>query len=141
VNLEEARCLRRAGDEQAARTTYRLLWHDANAVGDDYTACIAAHMLGVSEPMPLPEKRYWHLDSLARSRGTHERWAASFLPSIYANLGYLALIQGRHEKALRYYRLAQRHMAALTNDSYSITLQEEIARRLGKPTEPPSDES
>jgi hypothetical protein len=123
----EADALRRAGDEQGARTGYRAMWHDARREGDEFWACAAAHMLGVSEPMPPAEKRCWHLESLARARRARESWAATFFASIYANLGYCATHQGRTMKALRYYLKAQGATAALADDPYGQNLRVQIA--------------
>ena len=92
-------------------------------------------MLGVSEPMPLVEKRRWHLDSLARAQRVGDGRAAPFFASIYSNLGYVAMREGRREEAIGYYRLARRHAAALGDDNYGQGLRAQIVRALSEMTE------
>src|ERR671934_65262 len=67
--LQEAGRAYGAGDKDAARAGYLAVWEEARAAGDDYHACAAAHMLGVSEPTPAAEKMAWPPRPERRGRG------------------------------------------------------------------------
>lgn len=130
--VRHARDHRRAGREEEARAVYREVWQRANERGDDYAACVAAHMLGVSEPMPPDEKLRWHLASLERADRVPDGRAAQLYASIYANLGYVHAHGQRHDEAREAYRLARRHTAALDDNVYGQGLRAQIDWALGQ---------
>jgi len=111
---------------------YQDMWRHAAERGDDYGACVAAHMLGVSEPMPLDEKLRWHLESLERANQVADGRAAKLYASIYSNLGYVYAHSNRHDEAREAYRVARRHTKALDDDVYGRGLRAQIDWALGQ---------
>lgn len=130
--IGRARDLRREGHEQEARAVYQEVWQHALTYGDDYAACIAAHMLGVSEPMPLDEKLQWHLVSLERANRLPDGQAATFYASIFSNLGYIYAHSDRSNEAVESYLLARQHTDALNDDAYGQNLRTQIEWALGQ---------
>ena len=123
---------REAGCEDEARALYLDAWERAQWGGDAYHACVAAHMLGVSEPMPFDEKLRWHLVSLEWADLVTDGRSAPFYASIFSNLGYVYAHTDRRAEAHGCYLLAREHTAALPDDEYGRSLREQIAWALGQ---------
>ena len=113
------------GDEAYAR--YLEVWHQADKIGDDYHACIAAHMLGVTEPMPLQEKLRWHIESLNRADKVRDERTTAFYASIYMNLAYVYVHIGCRSEALAYCLKAHHHTSVLDDDDYGKKIRASIA--------------
>lgn len=130
--VRRAGAARKDGREQDARANYVDVWEQAERNADDYHACVAAHMLGVSEPMGFDEKLRWHLASLERADRVTDGRAAPLYASIYSNLGYVYAHTNRRPEARGCYILARQHTAALDDDAYGQELREQIDWALGQ---------
>lgn len=125
--LHAAGTRRNEGDGDGAYACYLDVWQRADTRGDDYHACIAAHMLGVTEPMSVQEKLHWHMESLNRADKVRDGRAAVFYASIYSNLGYVHVHLDRPEEALTFYHKAQHHTDVLEDDAYGERIRASIA--------------
>jgi hypothetical protein len=81
---------------------YRQAWERA---ADDFEACIAAHYVARCQDDPQENLR-WNQEALRRAEAAGAQQVASFLPSLYLNLGHAYEINGNTAEAQRYYELA-----------------------------------
>ncbi len=118
------------GSIEMARSAYLDVWYRSDAYGDDYHACIAAHMLGIMDSLSLEEKLLWHLASLDRANRVGDGRTEGFYASIHTNLGYVYVQLGRHKVALKHYCDAQRYAESLRDDEYATNVKTGIAEGL-----------
>lgn len=90
-------------DRDAARGYYEAAW---KAVIDDYDACVAAHYLAHSE-VDAQTQHAWNLEALRRAQLVGDARVATFLPSLYVNLGQSSERTGDLERAESYYAQAK----------------------------------
>jgi hypothetical protein len=82
-----------------------LYWKAWMSVRDDYDACIAAHYVARCQDDPH-QALYWNLEALRRAESVGDERVASFLPSLYVNLGYSYELLGDEAESKHFYQLA-----------------------------------
>lgn len=85
-----------------ARACYRRAW---DAATDDYEACIAAHYVARHQEQPA-ERLRWNQIALERAEAVTDERVASFMPSLYLNMGHSHEVLGNHKMAQHFYKLA-----------------------------------
>ena len=85
-----------------ARQRYAEAWECAV---DDYEKCIAAHYVGhLAET--AESQLFWHTTALAHANKAEAAQVASFMPSLYVNLGLAYEQTGDAKQAKHFYDLA-----------------------------------
>jgi hypothetical protein len=119
------------GTPGAARPLFEQAWA---ARRDDYDAAIAAHYLARHQPN---EEATLHWNELAARHAERvaDGRAATFLPSLYLNLGDSHARLGHDALALDAVRLAREHLDRLPDDGYRDLLRmgiDRLAERVGR---------
>jgi tetratricopeptide (TPR) repeat protein len=96
--LERGRAFNSANQQADARPLFLQAWELARALGEDFYAVDAAHMMAIVEP---PERQLtWHERAIAAARESADSRARGWLGSLYNNLGWTYHDLGRYEEAL-----------------------------------------
>jgi tetratricopeptide (TPR) repeat protein len=104
--LERGRVWNSSGHAEAARPLFLQAWQIASAVGEDFYAVDAAHMLGIIEPSPASLE--WSLKALEMAEASAQPRAKKWLGALYNNIGWSYHDSGRYEKALEIFEKALR---------------------------------
>ena len=96
--LERGRVLNSSGRQPEASRQFREAWQLATAVGEDFYAVDAAHMLAISEPPS--EQLAWNQHAIALAEQSTQPRARNWLGSLYNNLGWTLHDQGEAVQAL-----------------------------------------
>ncbi len=128
AGLTAAADLRRSGDMDGARATYRALL-DAPTT-DDAGATHALHMLAVIVDDPQ-SKLDLNVESLERAeRAGPENFPVEMKASIYANIGYSYQALGDLDEARAWYQRAQAASNQLPDDEYGNFIRENAQKAL-----------
>lgn len=96
--LERGRVHNSAGEPDRARPLFLAAWEQAQALGADFYAIDAAHMLAIVAPPD--EALAWNLQALALTEATLDARAKKWLGALYNNIGWTYHDQGRYDEAL-----------------------------------------
>jgi tetratricopeptide (TPR) repeat protein len=102
--LERGRVHNSSGQPAQASSFFRQAWEAAQAVGEDFLAVDAAHMLGIVEPSE--ERLAWNLQALALAEASADPEARQWLGSLYNNIGWTYHDLGRDGEALAIFEKA-----------------------------------
>ncbi|CAN5669654.1 hypothetical protein BH11ARM2_BH11ARM2_00740 [soil metagenome] len=98
--LERGRLRNSSGDAEAAKPLFYDALERAQALGTDYYAIDAAHMLGIVEG------EGWTRRAIAMAKESPDRRARGWLGSLYNNLGWSLHDAERYEEALEAFQTA-----------------------------------
>ncbi|HLF27196.1 MAG TPA: tetratricopeptide repeat protein [Anaerolineae bacterium] len=102
--LERGRVFNSAKQPEQARPLFLEAWQRAVALGEDFHAIDAAHMLAISEP---PDKQLaWNLKALELAAQSRDPRARKWLGSLYNNIGWTYHDRGQYERALEVFQQA-----------------------------------
>jgi len=76
----------------------------AQAIGADFYAVDALHMLGIAAPQP--ERLGWNRKAIARAEGSQQARARGWLASLYNNTGWALFDEGQYGEALALFERA-----------------------------------
>ena len=110
-------CARGVAAEGVPSEARRLFEHAWAARHDDYDAAIAAHFLARHQETAADRLR-WNLVALRHAEAAPYGKAASFLASLYLNLGDAQASVGDMEAAAESVARAAGHLSALARDGY-----------------------
>jgi tetratricopeptide (TPR) repeat protein len=119
--LERGRAFNSANRPERARPLFLEAWQQGRALGDDFFAIDAAHMLAIVEP---PERQLeWNLKALALAESSAQPRAKKWFGSLYNNVGWAYHGAGEYQKALDMF-----HKALRCREEAGDTAQIRIAR-------------
>lgn len=130
--VKEANRFLLSGRSAEARAAFLGAWEAASILGDDFSACAAAHMLGVMEPMPPDWKLRWHDEALERAKRVRDGRVDTWYASLYLNLGSAYRLVGRLKDAIAHYELAERHARVLDDSPYADAIRESVRQTLAE---------
>jgi cytosine deaminase len=104
MSLERGRLRHSVGDRPAAVSHFAAGLDHARAVGDDFLAADAAHMLAIADERNAGE---WVRVGLAIIDSTTDARARRWRGPLHNNLGWTLHDRGDHDEALEQFRLAQ----------------------------------
>ncbi|MCA9917373.1 MAG: hypothetical protein KC445_05440 [Anaerolineales bacterium] len=90
------------GQLEDARQRFAQAWDCAT---DDYEKCVAAHYVGHLAQTPNA-LLFWHKTALEHANQCQPELVASFMPSLYVNLGHAYETAGDLDRAKHFYNLA-----------------------------------
>jgi tetratricopeptide (TPR) repeat protein len=103
--LERGRVHNSAGEPEAAGPLFREAFAAAKAIGADFYAVDAAHMLGICEP--AERQTQWHQEAMALAERSADPRARGWLGSLYNNLGWTLHDQADYAGALKLFEKAE----------------------------------
>jgi tetratricopeptide (TPR) repeat protein len=98
VLLERGRVINSRGEPAAAAPYFREAWEIGRALGADFHAVDAAHMLAIVEPADAAMP--WHERAIALAQSSADGRARGWLGSLYNNLGWTQHDRGEYPAAL-----------------------------------------
>jgi tetratricopeptide (TPR) repeat protein len=96
--LERGRTLNSSKQQDRGRAVFVSAWEQASAIGAEYHAVDAAHMLGIIEPPA--EALAWNQKAIAAAEAAKSERARGWLGSLYNNVGWTLFDQGDYPGAL-----------------------------------------
>jgi tetratricopeptide (TPR) repeat protein len=103
--LERGRVHNSAGEREPAGRLFREALELAKAIGADFYAVDAAHMLAICEP--AEQQVGWHREAMALAEASEDSRARGWLGSLYNNLGWTLHDQGDYAGALSLFEKAE----------------------------------
>lgn len=96
--LERGRTLNSSKQQDRGRAVFVSAWVEAGAIGAEFHAVDAAHMLGIIEPPA--EAMAWNRKAIAAAEAAKSERARGWLGSLYNNVGWTLHDQGDYAGAL-----------------------------------------
>jgi len=103
--LERGRCYNSAGEKAAARPFFQQAFQLAEAIGADFYAIDAAHMLAIAELAPQ-DQMAWNRKALALAEQTSNQRARQWQGSLTNNIGWTYFSSGDYENGLLLFQKA-----------------------------------
>ena len=116
------------GDAERAAALFNRAWEVA---GDDYHACMAAHMVARYQ-VTAEDTLRWNEVALERADAVGDERVEGFYPSLLLNLGYSHEMLGDLDQARTCYEEAARRADRLPRDPYGDMVCGGIAAGLGR---------
>lgn len=96
--LERGRTFNSSGEKALAKPLFLKAWDLARALGEDFYAVDAAHMVAIVEPGESGLE--WNMTAIQYAEGSEQERARGWLGSLYNNTGWSYHDLGEFEKAL-----------------------------------------
>jgi tetratricopeptide (TPR) repeat protein len=102
--LERGRVFNSRTQADVARPLFLKAWETAQAVGEDFYAVDAAHMLAIIETST--QQMSWNLEAVALAEKSSSPRARRWLASLYNNIGWTYHDAGQYDEALDIFKKA-----------------------------------
>jgi len=126
--LERGRVFNSSGQPDRARPLFVAAWEQAQALGDDFHAIDAAHMVAIVAPPD--EQMAWNLKALALAERTANPRAFKWRGSLCNNIGWTYHAAGQFAEALEMFRRALSYREAQDNAGQILIARWCVARCL-----------
>ena len=125
--LERGRALNSSKQQDRGRAVFVSAWEEASAIGAEFHAVDAAHMLGIVEEPPA-EALAWNRKAIAAAEAAKSERARGWLGSLYNNVGWTLFDQGDYPGALDMFEKSRDFFAAQNKAAQTRIAKWSVAR-------------